>query len=275
MVLSHQEYDHNALQCNVKWVEKQENIADVNEIYSCSWIIKQFFINDIKCNIGIVAIVVGCGYCCAVHGAPLGLCGLTGYCQLQGPFCLLLLSRGHWHPLLLYNVSFIASLILASVSSLASLCVLRSVLVRIQALSHWHLGPGRCVKLGLERPHGTGGGGGQRSHRSLELFLGDAVLEGEVDARGRGAQHVRERQDLLLENILVIVSGPGRGRKLLVLLLPWNNRCFEVFREKKRHTQIFTFRIFGSNSLNFVEGAGLSLLLLAWGGRGEGPVAWV
>ena len=85
MVLSHQEYDHNALQCNVKWVEKQENIADVNEIYSCSWIIKQFFINDIKCNIGIVAIVVGCGYCCAVHG-PLGLCGLTGYCQLQGPF---------------------------------------------------------------------------------------------------------------------------------------------------------------------------------------------
>ena len=121
VVLSHQEYDHNALQCNVKWVEKQENIADVNEIYSCSWIIKQFFINDIKCNIGIVAIVVGCGYCCAVHGAPLGLCGLTGYCQLQGPFCLLLLSRGHGHPLPLYNVSFITSLILASVSSLASL----------------------------------------------------------------------------------------------------------------------------------------------------------
>ena len=121
MVLSHQAYDHNALQCNVKWVEKQENIADVNEIYSCSWIIKQFFINDIKCNIGIVAIVVGCGYCCAVHGAPLGLCGLTGYCQLQGPFCLLLLLPGHGHPLLLYNVSFITSLILASVSSLASL----------------------------------------------------------------------------------------------------------------------------------------------------------
>ena len=117
---SHQEYDNNAMQCQIR-VEKQEIIADVNEIYSCSWIIKQFHQRYQMFH-------WYCRHCCWLW---LLLCCARSssrpwwtYWQLPAsetrPPSALFCVATHGPPLLLYNISFITSLRLASVSSLAS-----------------------------------------------------------------------------------------------------------------------------------------------------------